>query len=526
MPPNTLAIFPAKAPVEPTSPDQGRMNDDGSDFKSFMDNATHKTDKAYKPSKESSSQNQNDIQTQKNKPDTSKPSSKTEDNSDYREVSGSIDGNPQPAPEPAPKGLPDKDNEVLSSQLQELNINQNRFEAILDLLNLNGEADTAAFLQSLSQALNLSSNNTSEKNNSADLLTKLQKNNGEAINFLKQAGLSDTEAKNLMNHLQSLKTLTNQQALNNDINDEGPDLSDQFDKNKKESESTDSFLKVAEKTDPSAKVSEKTDPFVKVTENTDPLSNKDKKINRSTSEDKLKKAIKQNEAPRITDQEPVTEKPGVVSKLGELLTEKNAQASIVQTENFSDGKNFNKGLENVKTAPDLQVQPTIATTNTAVKAVESSKPILPENLLARGATEVKIINQITDKMTVSSKGSENEVHIKLDPPSLGRVRMNIITSGDSVRTLIVAENQAVKQVIENNFNQLRDAMGEQGLKVDSFTVTVGGESNQQNSSENSSGKKDDPSAFEEAVAGDTNQNSDTETVSLFFGDNQSISVIA
>ena len=222
----------------------------------------------------------------------------------------------------------------------------------------------------------------------------------------------------------------------------------------------------------------------------------------------------------------MTEKPGLVSKLGELLTEKNAQASIVQTENFSDGKNFNKGLENVKTAPDLQVQPTTATTNTVVKAVESSKPILPENLLARGATEVKIINQITDKMTVRSNGPENEVHIKLDPPSLGRVRMNIITSGDSVRTLIVAENQAVKQVIENNFNQLRDAMGEQGLKVGSFTVTVGGESNQQNSSDNSSGKKDNPSSFKEAVAGDTNQNSGTETVSLFFGDNQSISVIA
>ena len=222
----------------------------------------------------------------------------------------------------------------------------------------------------------------------------------------------------------------------------------------------------------------------------------------------------------------MTEKPGVVSKLGELLTEKNAQASIVQTENFSDGKSFNKGLENLKTAPDLQVQPTTTTTNTAVKAVESSKPILPENLLARGATEVKIINQITDKMTVRSKGSENEVHIKLDPPSLGRVRMNIITSGDSVRTLIVAEYQAVKQVIENNFNQLRDAMGEQGLKVDSFTVTVGGESNQQNSPENSSGKKNNPSSLEQAVAGDTNENSGTETVSMFFGDNQSISVIA
>ena len=129
-------------------------------------------------------------------------------------------------------------------------------------------------------------------------------------------------------------------------------------------------------------------------------------------------------------------------------------------------------------------------------------------------------------MTIRSTGSENEVHIKLDPPSLGKVRMNIITSGDTVRTVLVVENHAVKQVIENNFNQLRDSMGEQGLKVDSFTVTVGGDLNQQNLSDESPSNEDEPALFEETATDDTDENSNTETVSLLFGDNQSISVIA
>jgi hypothetical protein len=64
-------------------------------------------------------------------------------------------------------------------------------------------------------------------------------------------------------------------------------------------------------------------------------------------------------------------------------------------------------------------------------------------------------------------------------------------------------------------------MGEQGLKVDSFTVTVGGESNQQNLSDESPSKEGKPVSFEE-----TAENLDTEPVSVFFGDNQSISVIA
>ena len=51
MPGNALAVFAPKAPVEPTAPTQDRANDNGSNFKDFMDTATHKVDTAQKPSK-------------------------------------------------------------------------------------------------------------------------------------------------------------------------------------------------------------------------------------------------------------------------------------------------------------------------------------------------------------------------------------------------------------------------------------------------------------------------------------------
>jgi len=208
-----------------------------------------------------------------------------------------------------------------------------------------------------------------------------------------------------------------------------------------------------------------------------------------------------------------------------LLKDKNAQANIIQTENINDGKGL-KGLETAKVGSDPQAQSPTVTANNAVKAVEASKPILPENLLARGATEAKIINQIADKMNVRTNGAQNEVHVKLDPPSLGTVRMKIVTSGDTVRTVIVAENQAVKQVIENNFNQLRDAMGEQGLKLDSFSVTVGGESNNQNPSQDSLEDENNASTLDQTASNETEESPRAGTVSLFFGDDQSISVIA
>lgn len=535
MPANAaLAIFAAKAPIEPTAPSQDRGNDN--DFKNFMDTAAHKVESAQKSSKENSAQNQNDNQTGKAQSPKNKPKteSRNEEGPDYQDAATSVDNKTTSAPETVTQDSALKDTEILAAQLQQLDISQAQFEALLDSLGLNGDTDMDTLLQSLAQALNLNQNGAGEEVNPANLIAKLQQNKGEAVNLLKQAGLSDAQAQKFLDQLQSLQNASAQNELAKNANlqakidsqarradevalktpalennkgdsDEGSEILAQFKDAPKETEKNNRFGKELEKTDPSPKGTEKTD--------------------RTAAADKLQETSKQNEAPRITQQEPMNENGGKAANLGELLSDKNAQANILQTESFADGKSF-KGLETAKTSPDLQIQPTTAAANNAVKAVESSKPILPENLLARGATEAKIINQIADKMTVRTSGAQNEVHIKLDPPSLGTVRMNIITSGDTVRTVIVAENQAVKQVIENNFNQLRDAMSEQGLKIDSFTVTVGGESNPQNPSGESFNGENDSSSFEETAGNDADENLGAETVSMFFGDNQSISVIA
>ncbi len=56
--------------------------------------------------------------------------------------------------------------------------------------------------------------------------------------------------------------------------------------------------------------------------------------------------------------------------------------------------------------------------------------------------------------------------------------MNVSTSGESIRATIVAENNIVKAVIENNLAQLKDSITHQGVKIDSFNVLVGGNAGQ------------------------------------------------
>ena len=94
--------------------------------------------------------------------------------------------------------------------------------------------------------------------------------------------------------------------------------------------------------------------------------------------------------------------------------------------------------------------------------------------------------------------------------------------------MVIAENHAVKQTIENNFNQLRDAMSEQGLKVDSFSVSVGGESenSKQNGKQFSEGNSPNPLSNEQIVASGNEGEFEESNSSFIFDGNQSISVLA
>jgi flagellar hook-length control protein FliK len=94
--------------------------------------------------------------------------------------------------------------------------------------------------------------------------------------------------------------------------------------------------------------------------------------------------------------------------------------------------------------------------------------------------------------------------------------------------MIIAENHAVKQTIENNFNQLRDAMSEQGLKVDSFSVSVGGEPGNpnQNGKQLGEGNISNPLSDEQIASSENEGEFEEPNASFYFDGNQSISVLA
>lgn len=86
--------------------------------------------------------------------------------------------------------------------------------------------------------------------------------------------------------------------------------------------------------------------------------------------------------------------------------------------------------------------------------------------------EDRILDQVKDGLRIILKRGGNGIRIRLHPPSLGQLRMELSIHSDSVRTLIVVESNLVKGIIEGNVHLLKQAFQEQGLKLEQFTVHV------------------------------------------------------
>ncbi|QXM06146.1 flagellar hook-length control protein FliK [Crassaminicella indica] len=84
-----------------------------------------------------------------------------------------------------------------------------------------------------------------------------------------------------------------------------------------------------------------------------------------------------------------------------------------------------------------------------------------------------ILEQVIEKahVLVDEKGSEMTLQLK--PEHLGNLSMKIAVERGIVIANIVAENQTVKEVLESNFNALRDALNEKGFSIQELNVSVG-----------------------------------------------------
>ena len=85
----------------------------------------------------------------------------------------------------------------------------------------------------------------------------------------------------------------------------------------------------------------------------------------------------------------------------------------------------------------------------------------------------KVMEQIVEGARIQVARGQTRAKIVLQPPSLGKLNLHILTKDDQVKVTFFAENLQVKEIIESNLAQLRQSFVQQGMRVDDFGVFVG-----------------------------------------------------
>jgi len=108
---------------------------------------------------------------------------------------------------------------------------------------------------------------------------------------------------------------------------------------------------------------------------------------------------------------------------------------------------------------------------TAAKAkIEST---LQQTLPTQNVDAQDVIDQIMNQVKATNAGNGfTEMRIALRPENLGDLVLRVLTQNGIVTAQFEAENQRVKEALEANFNQLRDALEEQGIKFSELSVSV------------------------------------------------------
>lgn len=96
--------------------------------------------------------------------------------------------------------------------------------------------------------------------------------------------------------------------------------------------------------------------------------------------------------------------------------------------------------------------------------------------------DLNIFNQVLEGTKVSISDDVSEMILKLKPDNLGKLSMKIVVERGLVVAKFDVESQMVKEAIESNLEDLRNALSDKGFEVKEFDVSVNKDSKDQESS--------------------------------------------
>ena len=166
-----------------------------------------------------------------------------------------------------------------------------------------------------------------------------------------------------------------------------------------------------------------------------------------------------------------------------LLNNQQNLTSSFESNSFFEGFKNNDFNQNFSQIEDANLN-TILQTNIIDDNI-SFKSKLDNVSILKNIDQNEIIKQITNSIKTSIKTDFSEIKLMLRPDFLGELSLKISTEKGVITAQFLAENQKVKEIIESNFNELKNILNEQGIQVSQLEVSVNDNQNKNSHSFNS-----------------------------------------
>jgi hypothetical protein len=87
--------------------------------------------------------------------------------------------------------------------------------------------------------------------------------------------------------------------------------------------------------------------------------------------------------------------------------------------------------------------------------------------------EAGVMNTIVRQARLLLMNRKSSATVVLEPPSLGRLKLDIVTENSKITGNILVESREVQEIIRMNISDLRQSLAQNGLSIESFDVNVG-----------------------------------------------------
>lgn len=122
-----------------------------------------------------------------------------------------------------------------------------------------------------------------------------------------------------------------------------------------------------------------------------------------------------------------------------------------------------------------------------------------------------IIRQIVGSMSISNTTEESAINLQLTPESLGRMYINVSQKNSEISARIAVSNEAVKEALQTQIVNLKEALNNSGIRVNEVEITVAShefERNLEQGAANDSRQQESTNSYNGPTSSDSGIDSD------------------